>query len=266
MSTWSLPATHLEPVSWELPWLFEHWSSAKTWSWLRDNRLDRQDPALLSRLARYAFKDLGISPLNLANAWNAHAGEMVSPWSLSYVSLPASPTETWPDQAQVLSETSLGLLSALVANGWNAFEPFLPMIIGGKDPHLDFPTEIMRPAWGVEIVMGLIPKTRLDEHWRLCLVDQMLRSAHCPPIEELIERRVCKTKKGGAPVSWFQAAMKYRLPVVARACVDHGIHAGIWEDWPLHMPDSDRAWWQSCLLERVVGPADAARAAPRLRL
>lgn len=262
MSTWSLPPPAPPNETPDLAQLFQQWNSAKAWHWLRAGHVP-MTPSMLDTLARHTLVELGINLQNLQNAWHMRTSPMRDPWHLPLVRLPARADEPWPEQAQAIAETPVGLLAALVANGWNAFAPFVSMPPPGPGQEPREPA--LRHQWGIEIVLGLIGTTRIDEAWRLALADQMLRSEHCPPLEVLRERQVGLTKRSEA-VSWWQAGFRYRFPLVARVCLDHGLApADPWADWPA-MNAEDGALWQALILERQVAPATAMAAGRRVRL
>jgi hypothetical protein len=254
MSQWSLPPLPPPSEVMNPEWLFEQWTSAMAWNWLRAGHLDLQDQSLLNKLATYALRDLGVSGQHLTHAWNLRRPEALEePWGLPLVRLPVTPSEVWPDPSHALAETSVGLLAALVANGWNAFAPFLPFPM--PTPQKGVTTEAIRPAWGIEIVMGHIGQTHISEAWRLAIADQMLRTPSCPSLKDLRKRVVCKTKNNDKPVPWLQAAIRYRQPVAARICVEGDIHFGLGKQWPEALSSEERVWWERCFINRKTSPS-----------
>ena len=197
--------------------LVNQWNPAKAFLWLRAGHPAWLDPDIQDFQARAAFLELGINPSGLSNAWHRRAQPDWEALTRPIPALPANPGETWPDMAMEMEASAAGVLAVLVSLGWNGFKPFVP------EPGQPFhQPEKLRSLWAVELLMGQIGTTRISGPWRQALVDQMFRSPHCPDLETLRRRRVCKFKNN-PPISWAQACAKYQEWVGMRALLDHGL-------------------------------------------
>lgn len=262
MSTDSPPAASKAP---DIDLLVEEWTPARAWHWLRANPFGPEDQPILHRLAERALKDLGITGQALTWNWQQRPPEkLADPSLIPLVRLPLSHQEPWPEEAAPIAETPVGVLAALVASGWNAFEPFLPFPM--PTPQKGITTRGIRETWGVEIILGHIDPSKLPDQWRLALIDQMLRSPYRPTIHVLRRRKVGKRGNGDKPRQhWLSTAIKSNQAVSARILADRGIHFGVNASWPPKISEERRAWWEACFLNSKSQPKTslAPKAPPR---
>lgn len=258
---WSLPPAVPPPSTADLSLLFRDWSAGKAWQWLRAGLIPWDDPRVQDRLALLTFQDLGVHASHLSNVWHMRQGDLEPLWNVPLETFPAQPGQPWPETAAALEGSAVGLLFVLVANGWNAFRPFIPATAPANSR--DKPA--LREAWwGIEVVMGGLGQVRVEPGLRLALMDQMMRSPHCPSVETLANRLVCR-KKNGSPLPWVHAAVRSREVLAFRACLAHGLDVARLHEgraaWQQAATASEQAWWKEKHLEQAL--AKAAERPPR---
>lgn len=249
MTAWSLPPATPFPANADLSLLFREWSAAKAWQWLRAGCVPLENAKIQEKIALMAFQELGIQSSHLSSAWHMRQGYLEPMWEVPLYGFPATPDEPWPAEALTLEGTSVGLLVALVANGWNPFCPLMPS-------HSTSPASSpLRNMWAIELVMGSLGQARVDPALRLGLLDQMMRSAHRPALDVLNARLTCGRKKG-APMPWVHAAVRSREVLAYRVCLAHGLDMDLQHDGrgPLEQTVvlSERALWSQKRLDNTL--------------
>lgn len=205
----------------------EHWDPTLVWLCLRDGRLASGENAKrLDGLAARALEDISaggifspLSPGQLPSAWpnGVYEGQdrnWLRPLDRPF-SFPQDMQGQWiiPETESLLKITPF---AGMVASGFNPFEPW-----SGRNGE-----------WFFELVLGRMQYVS-TRGLQTALLEQMLASPHCPPLEQLEARRVRLEMANWSrktPLPWLHALVRRPSANAAKVLLEHGFSIDALDD------------------------------------